>query len=169
MQLLDDCRCPRCAGRALAGESSPWNPDAIHKAAIACRACAQTYDVIWGAPFLGHYEHDDILGLMEIATNARDDNPATSSDEIRRVEDVLQRYHQAPDKAAFSASCSDPYVRAPWFQNRYTELSTFAAVAVERLAEAAGRKGLSHRLQEGALVPVTPRCGVDAALPGQAA
>src|SRR5262245_26615673 len=128
-KVLDDCRCPRCGRPSLAGAGTSWDPDDIHRAAIVCRACAATYDVIWGAPFLGHYEPNDVLGLIEIAANARADNPGASSDDIRRLEGLLQRYHQAADKEAFSATCPDPFVRAPWFQNRYSEYSTFFALA----------------------------------------
>jgi SAM-dependent methyltransferase len=129
MTLLDDCCCTRCGSSALVAEGTPWTPSDIHKGAIRCRACTASYDVIWGSPFLGHYESHDITGLIEIAANAREDNPAASSYDIRRIEGLLQRYHQATDRDAFMAECADPCVRAPWFQNRYTEYSSFVALA----------------------------------------
>ena len=78
---------------------------------------------------MGTIESDDILGLIEIAANAREDNLFVSRQDVERIESLLQRYHEAADKQAFVSECPDPYVRAPWFQNRYTEYSAFFALA----------------------------------------
>jgi SAM-dependent methyltransferase len=94
--------------------------------AIACGGCGATFDVIWGAPFLGHYEADDVAGLVEIAANARADNVYTSRQDVERLEGLLQLYHVAPDRSRFLSTCSDEFTRAPWFGNRYTEYSAFS-------------------------------------------
>jgi SAM-dependent methyltransferase len=93
--------------------------------AIACDRCGATFDVIWGAPFLGHYEAEDIAGLVEIAANARADNLYASRRDVERIEGLLQRYHTAVDRSQFVATCPDEFARAAWFPYRYAEYSAF--------------------------------------------
>lgn len=124
---LDGCRCPSCGASALAvaGESS-WDDDAIVAGGIRCTACRAEYDVIWGAPFLGHYEPADLLGLLEIAANARIDNTYPDRQVVDRLEALLEAYDTAADKEAFVAASDDEFAREPWFLNRYTEYRQFA-------------------------------------------
>lgn len=105
--------------------------DAILAAAIECKACGAVFDVIWGFPFLGHYEPGDVLGLIEIAANAREDNTYARRGDVERLEELLRRYHEAEDREAFRSNCSDEFVRAPWFANRYTEYASYRALANE--------------------------------------
>ena len=101
----------------------------IWKGAIACDSCLATYDRIWGSPFLGHYEAVDVLGLIEIAANARADNSYAARQDVERLECLLRKYDEAKDKPRFSSACGDDFVRAPWFQNRYTEYAEFKTVS----------------------------------------
>jgi SAM-dependent methyltransferase len=103
-----------------------------------CGSCQTTYDVISATPFLGHYEAPDIIGLFEIAANARADNSYATRSEIERLESLLQRYDESDDKPAFAATCDDDFARAAWFQNRYTEYTQFQAVS--RGVDFAGRE-----------------------------
>jgi SAM-dependent methyltransferase len=104
--------------------------------AIECTACGAAFDAIWGFPFLGHYEVEDVLGLIEIAANAREDNTYAERDDVERLEELLRMYHEAGDREAFRANCADEFVRAPWFANRYSEYSSFRALAAGvRLAD----------------------------------
>lgn len=96
--------------------------------AIACGGCGATFDVIWGAPFLGHYEADDIAGLLEIAANARADNVYASRQDVERLEGLLQRYDEAADQSQFLSTCTDEFARASWFGNRYSEYAAFRAL-----------------------------------------
>src|SRR3954462_763052 len=104
---LDGCRCPRCGASRLSTDSAREGSAVISKAVIACDSCRATYDRIWGSPFLGHYEAVDILGLIEIAANARADNPFAARDDVERVESLLQMYDEAKDKPRFSSGCGD--------------------------------------------------------------
>jgi SAM-dependent methyltransferase len=94
--------------------------------------------VVYGTPFLAHYERPDVIGLFEIAANARSDNAYASRADIERLEALLDRYDEAFDKPAFMAASDDDFARAPWFQNRYTEHTQFKSVA--RGVEFAGRE-----------------------------
>lgn len=97
--------------------------------AIECRNCGAKFDVIWGTPFLGHYEAEDVIGLIEIAANARADNSFPDRQSVERLERLLQRYHEADDRSAFLSRCDDEFARAAWFGNRYSEYSAFRAIA----------------------------------------
>ena len=126
---LAGTRCTSCNEPALRAGDVDWAPDAILAAAVECKACGAAFDVIWGSPFLGHYEAEDILGLIEIAANAREDNTYAGRGDVERLEELLRRYHEAGDKPAFRSSCTDEFFLAAWFANRYSEYASFQALA----------------------------------------
>src|SRR5438876_12400316 len=68
---LSDCRCVRCGAGGLSRSSEAV--EAIHRDAVICGACRATYHSCWGVPFIGHFERDDFLGLIEIAANVEPD------------------------------------------------------------------------------------------------
>ena len=120
-----------CGEPALASMTEDWERDEVLARAIECGSCGATFDVIWGVPFLGHYEPGDIAGLIEIAANARADNYSAGRDDIARLESLLRRYHDADGRAKFLSGCSDDFVRAPWFGNRYAEYAEFRLLSKE--------------------------------------
>ncbi len=122
VQSLADCECPHCRG-ALKLQRAP-DPQEIVQDGIVCTDCGVGYDIIWGAPFLGVFESEDILGLIEIAANARD-VPNADVLGMRRLEALLSAYHAAADRNSFKKSEPDDLVRAPWFANRYIEWLQF--------------------------------------------
>jgi SAM-dependent methyltransferase len=95
---LSDCRCVRCDAGDLSFASDSTTE--IHREAITCRTCGATYDSVCGVPFIGHYERDDFLNLIEIAANA-DDYHHFSPSMLDRWEEALRSYHKAADKDAF--------------------------------------------------------------------
>ena len=105
--------------------------------AIVCTACSATFDAVWGTPFLGHYEAEDVPGLVEIAANARADNLYAGRRDIERIERLLQGYHDAADRSEFLATCKDEFAAAPWFSYRYAEYSAFSSLT--RKIDFAGR------------------------------
>jgi SAM-dependent methyltransferase len=129
MSAFQGCRCTACGEPSLVARSMDWDRGEVLAGAIECSGCGVTFDVIWGTPFIGHYEPDDIMGLIEIAANARGDNPGGSRQDLERLEGILRRYHEARDRSAFLAKCSDDFAHAPWFENRYTEYSAFRSLA----------------------------------------
>jgi len=118
----------KCGAARLVEARASGTADVV-KEAIECASCRATYDVIWGTPFLGHYEASDVLGLFEIASNAREDNLYASRQDAERIERLLRRYEETDDKEAFTSACPDDFVRAPWFQNRYIEYLGFKTIA----------------------------------------
>ena len=85
--------------------------------------------MIWGAPFLGAFDSRDIIGLIEIAANARADNSYPDAATIRRLERLLESYHAARDKTVFARDEPDEFVRAEWFPYRYTEWLHFTTIS----------------------------------------
>jgi SAM-dependent methyltransferase len=103
--------------------------DGVSVDAITCGGCGATFDIAWGVPFLGHFQADDIPGLLEIAANARSDNAYAGREDVERLESLLQRYHEAADRTRFLATCRDEFAHAPWFGHRYSEYSAFYALS----------------------------------------
>ena len=124
---IDDCECPQC--RSALKLSTLPDPQQIIRGGIVCTGCGAGYDLIWGAPFLGAFESDDILGLFEIAANARSDSHYPNASTIRRIDALLAAYHSALDRIAFIENNPDEFVRAPWFRNRYCEWLHFTELA----------------------------------------
>jgi ubiquinone/menaquinone biosynthesis C-methylase UbiE len=129
--MLRACRCTTCGEPALANMAEDWDRDEVLAHAIECRSCGATFDVIWGVPFLGHYEQGDIAGLIEIAANARADNHSADRNDIARLESLLRRAYEAGGRAKFRSGSSDDFVRAPWFGNRYAEYAEFRLLSKE--------------------------------------
>jgi SAM-dependent methyltransferase len=128
MGVLAGMRCPSCGASALRAKGE-WSADTLSAGAIECEACGAAFDVLWGFPFLGHFEPGDVLGLIEIAANAREDNTYARRSDVERLEDLLCQYHESDDRDVFRASCRDEFVHAPWFANRYSEYSSFRTLA----------------------------------------
>ncbi|HYZ33785.1 MAG TPA: class I SAM-dependent methyltransferase [Crenalkalicoccus sp.] len=100
-----ELECPRCGG-ALAG--------------LRCAHCGKAFDVVLGVPFLGDFEAEDALGLIEIAANAPHRAglvlpPGT----VEHIDALCAGYHAAGDKAAFIAA--NPGAQPGYFANRYQE------------------------------------------------
>lgn len=118
MPAAGDLRCVACGGDIVASDG----------AALACADCRAAYPRVWGVPFVGGYEADDILGLIEIAANTGNRGrfgvtPAV----VEGWERLLADYHDAPDKAAFVAS--NPEAQSPFLPNRYGEWVEVAHLA----------------------------------------
>jgi SAM-dependent methyltransferase len=124
---LHGCRCTACGAPALTARGDC--PDRVIVDAIVCGSCGATFDAVWGTPFLGHYQADDIPGLLEIAANARADNAYADRADVERLEDLLHRYHEASDRSQFLKSCHDAFAHASWFGHRYSEYSAFYALS----------------------------------------
>lgn len=173
-------RCVYCASENLEAIESAAAPGAIVKGAIQCRNCKRTYDFVWGAPFFGGYEAEDILGLVEIAANAPNytQSSAHGLDLLESHEQLLERYHRAPDRARFVAAeraSSSPHPWLEYLYYRYNEWLEIAALtndidleAKEVLDVGAGTGIDSYRLlRRGARVtaiefsPVLYRTGVN--------
>jgi ubiquinone/menaquinone biosynthesis C-methylase UbiE len=115
-------------GRVISNESSSDADREIQHGAIRCESCGIHYDIVWGAPFLGAFDDRDIVGLIEIAANARADNGYIDAATIRRLEHLLVKYHGSRDRTAFVRDEPDEMVRAPWFLNRYNEWLHFTTI-----------------------------------------
>lgn len=110
----------------------------IYDNGIACSACGQGFDLVWGVPFLGVFEEADVLSLIEIAANAdnyKRDSTArtellseTAGLDYARWQDLLDRYHLSQDRQAFLAREGLSLETSPWFLNRYGEHVLFRSI-----------------------------------------
>jgi ubiquinone/menaquinone biosynthesis C-methylase UbiE len=96
---LSDCRCVRCDASVLYCASNLTED--IHRDAVLCKKCGASYDSLWGVPFIGHYEKNDFLGLVEIAANSEQDYQYLSPSMLDSWEVALRSYHDASDREAF--------------------------------------------------------------------
>lgn len=106
-----DLRCVVCSGDVIADTDGT---------ALVCTACGVQYSFVLGVPFVGNYETEDILGLIEISANTNNRgnfgvNPAA----VEGWEELLAAYHEASDKEAFIASRAE--AQSPFLLNRYAE------------------------------------------------
>jgi len=127
---LTDCRCVRCDAGGLV-----WTGDStkeIHREAITCGTCGATYDAVWGVPFIGHYERDDFLGLVEIAANA-DDYHHFSPSMLDCWEEALRSYHEAADKDAFLAKAGSENFPGVTRYNEWVEVTSLTKEIIGRL------------------------------------
>lgn len=73
---LTDCQCPGCKAESLAyAVGGPVDARRSYRDALVCRSCGDGYDVVWGVPFLGVWEENDVLSLIEVAANADNYGP----------------------------------------------------------------------------------------------
>ena len=127
---LSDCRCVRCGAGSLSrsGEAA----DDIHRDAVICGVCGATYDSVWGVPFIGHFERDDFLGLIEIAANVERDyhlNPLM----LDLWEQALRSYHGAADKDEFLSSSGSENFPGIARYNEWVEVVCLTGEIMSRL------------------------------------
>lgn len=119
---LSDARCVCCGSSRLALTEVNIPARGISHGAIKCFDCHHAYDVIDGVPFIGGYDRDDFMGLIEVIATADMDTGGTSIETARLLHKLLYEYHHAEDKAAWIESHPIDMVRAPWFaDHRYHE------------------------------------------------
>jgi SAM-dependent methyltransferase len=99
--------------------------------AIECGNCKERYDFVWGVPFFGKYEKEDLLGLIEIAANADNysENYVFDPDAFSQWEQLLNDYHVSVDRSAFLDAQKNRESIAPWLPHRYNEWLEIKALA----------------------------------------
>jgi GT2 family glycosyltransferase/SAM-dependent methyltransferase len=126
---LDDMRCVYCGAEDIQHSSE-------NVAAIQCLNCGHSYKSVWGVPYFGHFEREDILGLIEIAANISNRGKFGITPEVvEQWETLLSNYDSASDKESFTRA--NPEVNSPYFQNRYGEW-----VEVSRLLDGLDLNGM---------------------------
>lgn len=154
---MQDIRCPRCAGTVHEAHAVP-DAEGMAVEALHCTACGARYDCIWGVPFLGDFETEDVQGLVEIAANLENPFKGFSPEFIESLESLFPQYDAAPDKDAFIRE--HPQAQATYFLNRYqewqalTRLTRDLPLAGSRVLDVGAGMGYdSYRLQlQGAQV-----------------
>jgi GT2 family glycosyltransferase/ubiquinone/menaquinone biosynthesis C-methylase UbiE len=109
--LTRDLRCVSCDGEIIGS---------INEAGLVCACCGADYQNVWGVPFIGNFEAEDVLGLIEIAANSRNRGDFGLTPEVvESWEKMLSEYHASTDKVAYSKSQDDQNLQ--WLQHRYGE------------------------------------------------
>jgi len=90
------------------------------EACFACDSCGAAYESVFGVPYFGLFESEDLLGLIEIAANVGNRGrfgitPAAVEDWER----LLGAFHEASDRADFVRT--HPEAQSPFLANRYGE------------------------------------------------
>lgn len=111
MTVDADLRCVKCNGAlAIKNEGHCYE----------CKGCESVYKKVWGIPFLGDYQSEDILGLIEIAANSINRGKfGITPETVETWEHTLKSYHEAADQEAYKKKT--PEAQSPFFLNRYAE------------------------------------------------
>ena len=115
MRLLEmsDIRCVSCGCENISAREDKGE-------IVQCAACGTLYPGVLGVPFLGKYEKEDILGLVEIASNIVNRGKFSVTPAIvEEWERLLLAYDRATDKAEFITS--NAAAQSQFLQNRYGE------------------------------------------------
>lgn len=108
---INDLRCVSCNG-----EQDLTTNDV----GLVCARCGASYPNVWGVPFIGSYEAEDVLGLIEIAANTHNrGNFGITPEVVESWETILAEYHDTPDKEAFLNGLDQSKLQ--WLQHRYHE------------------------------------------------
>jgi ubiquinone/menaquinone biosynthesis C-methylase UbiE/glycosyltransferase involved in cell wall biosynthesis len=108
---VNDLRCVSCDGEKNLSANDTG---------LFCGCCGADYPNVWGVPFIGSYEAEDILGLIEIAANSRNrGNFGLTPQVVEFWEKMLSEYHVATDREAYLRSQDDQNIQ--WLQHRYGE------------------------------------------------
>ena len=109
--ITHDLRCVACDGEIV---------DAKHGESFICRDCGKSYLFVLGVPYIGEFDENDIIGLVEIAANLSNrKNFGVTPEEVERWEAVLEEFHNSDNKECLRNNNS--IVQSPYFSNRYGE------------------------------------------------
>jgi hypothetical protein len=116
---VSDLRCVHCNGATLAMTPIAGSDRLIKHGAIICKSCFSSSDVINDVPFIGGYDGQDFIGLIEVVATAEMNIGGISIETARLLQQLLKEYHEAPDKAHWIQNHPNEMVRASWFSYRY--------------------------------------------------
>lgn len=105
-------RCVRCGSEDLMRKQEDGGSPALK-----CKKCGRIYDLVLGIPFLGGYEQEDLLNLLEIAAVA-EQNPGAVCIDGALWEDACAGYHATGDEEEARQKLKEAY---QYFSYRYTE------------------------------------------------
>ena len=89
--ITHDLRCVACDGEIV---------DAKHGESFNCSdVCGKSYPFVLGVPYIGEFDENDIIGLIEIAANLSNRKSfGVTPEEVERWEDVLEEFHNSDNK-----------------------------------------------------------------------
>ena len=85
-----DLRCVACDGDIV---------DTDQGQSLICAVCQKKYPFVLGVPYIGEFDENDIIGLIEIAANLSNrKNFGVTPKEVERWEAVLEEFHNSDNK-----------------------------------------------------------------------
>lgn len=136
--------CPLCRKDSLVKNDSPALQDvAISSEAYLCPTCGESFASFWGTPYLGKFNLDDMLSVMEITSLLNqfkldktlrpvhlDNTSIEVSEGYQRIQSMVER---ATSASGGGVTLSDfGYESIPhWFESRFNELSQLRCVIGE--------------------------------------
>jgi len=126
---LSRASCPYCHSAELAYTREIIHDDAIDDSGIQCASCKRTYPIIWGVPFIGSYDEQEILSLLEIASTTGQYNRNTENQRPIKLDYInwistIDDYCQHLDLEEVKKRTGLKEV-PDWFWNRYAEQIQF--------------------------------------------
>lgn len=116
---ISDLRCVHCNGATLDLTPIADSDRLIKHGAIVCQSCFSSSDVINDVPFIGGFDGQDFIGLIEVVATAEMNIGGISIETARLLQQLLKEYHEASDKAYWIQNHPNEMVRASWFSYRY--------------------------------------------------
>lgn len=121
MEDWSDLRCVYCGGSSLR-IATDFAGEGIQRAAIVCNACGGSNDVIDTVPFMGGFDSEDFMGLIEIVATGEMNQSPIDVAFSRHLHALLAEFHASREKGEFVRTHPEDLVRAPWFaDHRYHE------------------------------------------------
>ena len=109
--IMHDLRCVACDGEFV---------EIIQGQNLICMGCEKKYPFVLGVPYIGEFDKNEIIGLIEIAANLSNrKNFGVTPKEVERWETVLEEFHNSDNKEGLRKN--NPIVQSPYFGNRYGE------------------------------------------------
>ena len=106
-----DLRCVACDGDIV---------DTDQGQSLICAVCQKKYPFVLGVPYIGEFDENDIIGLVEIAANLSNrKNFGVTPKAVERWEAVLEEFHNSDNKEDLKKN--NLIVQSPYFGNRYGE------------------------------------------------
>ena len=95
---ISDLRCVHCNATNLELTPAASSDRLIKHAVIVCQSCFSASDIIHDVPFIGGYDGQDFIGLIEVIATAEMNLGGTSIETARSLHQLLQEFHNATDK-----------------------------------------------------------------------
>lgn len=127
---LSNTQCPFCKVSSLTSNVDVRDDNQIYENALICSNCHQTYDVIMGVPYLGSFEEEVMVSLLEIAASAEGyrNRDSTQGKAYHFWIDLVEDYTNSTNKEEVLTQYGIDN-KPVWLENRYSEHILFKVLS----------------------------------------